>query len=188
MHRWAWAGAFTAVCLVSTASYGQGWIDEVRLGVYQHDSGIIGNHKEEGADLALEGLSRPVTLLSLIGTPRFVFGGVWNTAGQTDQIYLGIDKQLDFLHGAFTSNDAFFVEGTIGGVWHSGKHDVEGTPLEARWKSHGGSFLFRPGLALGYRFNERWSIAASLNHISNAGLASSNEGSNDLGVLLGWKL
>lgn len=188
MYRLSGVAAVSAVCLLSSVAYARSPIDEVRFGLYQHDTGIIGNHKEEGADLALEIMSRPVTALSLIGSPRFVFGGVYNTAGQTDQIYLGIDKQLDFAKGVFSSKDAFFVEGTIGGVWHNGKHDVQGTPLESRWKSHGGSFLFRPGLALGYRFNERWSLAVSLNHISNAGLASSNEGSNDLGLLLGMKL
>ena len=187
MHKWGWASAVVAIFLVATASYGQGWVDEVRLGVYQHDTGLIGTQKEHGADIALESLTSPVKPLWFIGTPRIVFGGVWNTAGQTNQIYLGIDKQLDFLHGTFSSKDSFFIEGTIGGVWHSGKHDVQGTPLESKWKSHGGSFLFRPGLALGYRFNEHWSIAGSLNHISNANLGSTNEGSNDLGILIGWR-
>lgn len=188
MHRLSCVGAVAAVFLLMSAAYGGSFTDEIRIGLYQHDSGIIGNHKEEGADIAAELLSRPVTALWLIGSPRLVFGGAYNTAGQTSQIYLGIDKQLDFAKGVFSRNDAFFVEGTIGGVWHNGKQDVVGTPLESRWKSHGGVFLFRPGLALGYRFNERWSIAASLNHISNAGLSNRNEGMNDIGLLLGMKL
>ncbi len=189
MFRSFCVGVVAAVCLLSPAAYaGSSVIDEVRLGLYQHDTGIIGNHKEEGADIALELMSRPVTALWLIGSPRIVFGGAYNTAGQTSQIYLGIDKQLDLVHRIFTNTDAFYIEGTIGGVWQNGKHDVVGTPLESRWKSHGGSFLFRPGLALGYRFNERWSLAVSLNHISNAGLAKRNEGMNDLGLLLGMKL
>jgi hypothetical protein len=166
----------------------QSFFDEVRVGAYQHDSGLIGTHKEKGADFAVEFLSRPVTALWIIGTPRFVFGGALNSAGQTDQIYLGIDKQLDIVKSVFTPRDAFYIEGTIGGVWHSGKQDVRGTPLETRWKSHGSAFLFRPGLALGYRINETWSIAASLNHISNANLSKPNEGSNDIGVLIGMKL
>lgn len=186
MRITGWCGVALA-CLVFTPSYAGGIFNEIRLGIYQHDTGIIGNHKEEGADFALEGLSKPVTALRLIGSPRIVIGGAWNTAGQTSQIYLGIDKQLNFLEGSFTPSDSFFVEGTIGGVWQNGKHDVVGTPLESRWKSHGGSFLFRPGLALGYRFNEHWSIAASLNHISNAGLGKRNEGMNDLGILIGRK-
>jgi lipid A 3-O-deacylase len=189
MHQYCWGVAVAAACLLSSAAYAGGSpINELRLGIYQHDTGIIGTHKEEGADFALEALTRPVTALWLIGSPRIVFGGAYNTAGQTSQIYLGIDKQLDFLHNTFSSSDAFFIEGTIGGVWQDGKHDVVGTPLEARWKSHGGSFLFRPGLALGYRFNQTWSIAASLNHISNAGLGNPNEGMNDLGLLIGMKL
>jgi hypothetical protein len=189
MHRLAWIGAIAVALLLSVPSHASGFVDEIRLGIYQHDTGIIGKHKEEGADFALEGLTRPIQPLWFIGTPRIVYGGAWNTAGQTSQIYIGIDKQLDFLHGTFISGDSFFIEGTIGGVWHSGKHDLpDNSPAAARWKSHGGSFLFRPGLALGYRFNEHWSVAASLNHISNANLGSRNEGSNNLGILIGWKL
>lgn len=183
------AGAlFCVVPFLFGSAQAQSMFDEVRLGVYQHDSGLIGTHKEAGADFAVEFLSRPVKALWLIGTPRFVFGAAVNTAGKTNQVYFGIDKQLDFAHGVFLENDAFFIEGTIGGVWHSGKQDVRGTPLEASWKSHGSAFLFRPGLAAGYRFNETWSIAASLNHISNAGLSTPNEGSNNLGILIGMKL
>jgi hypothetical protein len=179
-----------AVLLCSSAAYAgsrHGIIDEIRFGAYQHDTGIIGNHKEVGADFAVEMLSHPIDALWIIGRPRIVFGGAVNTAGQTSQIYLGIDKQLNFATSVFSKNDAFFIEGTIGGVWHNGKLDVVGTPLESRWKSHGSRFLFRPGLALGYRFNETWSIAASLNHVSNAGLAKRNEGMNDLGLLIGMR-
>jgi len=182
------AALFCAVPLFFINAHAQSFFDEVRFGAYQHDSGLIGTHKEAGADFAFEALSRPVTALWLIGTPRFVIGGAVNTAGKTNQIYLGIDKQLDFAHALFSDHDALFIEGTIGGVWHSGKQDVRGTPLEASWKSHGSAFLFRPGLAAGYRFNEKWSIAISLNHISNASLSTPNEGSNDLGLLIGMKL
>jgi lipid A 3-O-deacylase len=164
------------------------WADEVRFGVYQHDSGWIGTHKENGTDFALEVLSRPVTALWLIGTPRLVLGGALNTAGKTSQVYVAIDKQLDLFKQVFSREDAVFVEGTIGGVWHNGKLNVSNNPsLDAHWKSHGSRFLFRPGLAVGYRFNERWSLAASLNHISNANLAKPNQGMNDIGLLLGMR-
>lgn len=176
------------VAQAASADTASSWADEVRFGVYQHDSGLIGTHKEDGADFALEVLSRPVVALRLIGTPRLVLGGAFNTAGQTSQIYLAIDKQLNLFRSIFSERDAIYVEGTIGGVWHNGKLDVSNTPLDTQWKSHGSRFLFRPGLALGYRFNDRWSLAASLNHISNANLAKPNQGMNDIGLLLGMRL
>ena len=191
MNRCLPAVTVALICLVLPcfgSAQARTFFDEVRFGAYQHDTGLIGTQKEEGADFALELLSRPVTALSLIGSPRIVFGGALNTAGQTSQIYLGVDKQLDFARSVFGKNDAFFVEGTFGGDWQNGKLDVRNTPAEARWKSHGSAFLFRSGLALGYQFNETWSMAVNFNHISNANLATPNEGMNDLGLLIGMKL
>ena len=111
-----------------------------------------------------------------------------NSAGRTSQFYTGLNAQWDYARNVFTNADALYLEGTIGGDWNNGKTDVRGTPLEASWKSHGSHLLFRSGFALGYRFNATWSVAVAFNHISNAGLATPNEGMNDLGLLVGMKL
>jgi lipid A 3-O-deacylase len=176
------------LCSAGAANAREGLIDEIRFGLYQHDTGLIGTQKEHGVDSELEILSHPLTSLSLIGSPRIVIGGVVNSAGQTDQAYIGLDAQWDFVHGVINPGDSFFVEGNVGGSWNDGKTDVVGTTLEQRWKSHGSHFLIRSGVDFGYKLNSVWSVAISFNHISNAGLASKNEGMNDLGLRVGMKL
>jgi lipid A 3-O-deacylase len=164
------------------------FLDEIRVGLYEHDTNIIGHKKETGADFVLELLSRPIISLQFIGTPRLVVGGVINSAGQTNQAYIGLIRTWDLTHEVINSGDAIFLEGMVGGDWNDGKIDVTGTPQEQYWKSHGSHLLFRTGLNLGYRINPTWSVALSFNHISNAGLAKRNEGMNDLGLSVNMEL
>jgi hypothetical protein len=176
--------------VVGTAPAAAAWgpLDEVRLGVYQHDTGLIGTQKELGIDTQLEVLTRPLIPLSIVGAPRIAIGGVVNSAGYTDQIFAGFDGQWNFVHNVFTGGDAFFVEGFLGGCWHDGKKDVIGTAQEQYWKSHGGHFLFRTGFDFGYRFSPRWALGVSFYHVSNANIVKPNEGMNDIGLRLGMKL
>ena len=160
-------------------------VDEVRLGVYQHDTPLVGTHRESGADFGFEALSSPIWNQS---APRFVLGGLVNTNGQTDQIYAGFAGAWDFVHRIFSQDDAFFLEGMVGGAWHDGKLDVRGTPLAQHWKSHGSRFLFHTGFDIGYRFNPKWSLALTFFHISNANLAQPNQGMNDIGLRVGMRL
>ncbi len=163
-------------------------LDEIRLGIFQHDAGLIGTRKEDGTDFAAEVLTGPLVKIRLLGAPRLVLGGAINSAGQTDQAYFGIVGQWTLARWLLSRKDAFYFEATIGGGWNDGKIDVIGTPLEASWKSHGSHYLIRSGAYLGYRFDPRWSIAFGINHISNAGLARRNEGMNDVGLVLGVKI
>lgn len=183
------AGTVAFLTLLSSSTLArQPLVDEVRLGFFQHDSAIIGTRKEKGIDFAFEILSGPLVRSRLLGLPRIVLGGALNSAGKTNQIYLGIDGQWTLARAIFSRRDAIYFEATTGGGWNDGKIDVGGTPLETIWKSHGSHFLIRSGASLGYHLNTRWSLAFAFNHISNAGLAHRNEGMNDLGLLLGLKL
>lgn len=177
-----------SLCCAAPAAAAMGPFDEVRLGVYQHDTGLVGTQKEHGIDTQLEILTRPLIPLSLIGSPRIAIGGVVNSAGYTDQIFAGFDGQWSFVRNVFGQGDAFYVEGFLGGCWHDGKTNVIGTPEEKDWKSHGGHFLFRTGFDVGYRFSQRWALGVSFYHISNANIVKPNEGMNDIGLRLGMKL
>jgi lipid A 3-O-deacylase len=179
-----------AVSLLAGAgpAHAEGLIDEVRVGLFDHDTSAVGNSKEPGADVVLEAVSHPIPWLKLIGHPRVVVGTALNTAGSTNQIYAGLDAQLNVFKGIASDHDAIFIGGTVGATLHDGKIDVRGTPEEAEWKSHGSSVLWRTGFDVGYRFNETWSVALSFNHISNADYTNPNEGSNDLGIIVGKKL
>jgi lipid A 3-O-deacylase len=162
--------------------------DEVRFGVFQHDTGLIGTQREKGVDFNLEVLSAPLIRSRLLGSPRIVVGGVVNSAGYTDQAYVGIVGRYTLFRDIVSPHDGLFWEGTVGGDWNDGKINVIGTPLEPFWKSHGSRLLFRIGMGMGYRFDAKWSATLSFNHISNAGLAYPNEGQNDLGLVIGLRI
>jgi lipid A 3-O-deacylase len=191
MRRFVPIHALAVLISVATAAEAraqQFLIDEVRLGLYDHDTDLIGHKKESGVDFISEILSRPITILNFIGAPRFLVGGALNSAGQTNQIYVGLIRSWDLFYGALTPGDSIFIEGTLGGGWNDGKIDVIGTSEEPRWKSHGSHILFREALDVGYRFNPFWSVGLNFNHISNAGLARRNEGMNDVGLSVNMKL
>lgn len=185
------AGAFmvlTTFVVPESADARVRLLDELRFGVFQHDTNLIGHQKETGVDFALELLSGPLVRSRLLGSPRLVIGGAVNSAGQTNQAYIGLVGRYDLYHDLFVPRDTFFVEGTVGGDWNDGKLNVLNTPLAEDWKSHGSHVLFRIGVGAGYRLNRTWSVAISFNHISNAGLAYPNEGMNDLGLLVGIRV
>ena len=164
-------------------------IDEVRFGVLEHDTELGGGEsKEEGFDVGVEIVSSPITQLSLIGSPRAVFGFQVNSEGYTDMAYVGILAQKNIAEGVFGPDDAFYIEGTVAVAYHDGAIDVRLRPEDAEWKSHGSYWLFRTGFGAGYRFNERWSLTATFSHISNANLEQPNQGSNDVGLRLGMRL
>ncbi len=162
-------------------------IDEVRVGLLDHDTGFIGSSKEDGVDLAIEAFSQPIEALDFIGSPRVVVGAIVNSENQTNQIYAGLTAQWMFADDVFHADDGFYVEGLVAVAYHDGKVDVRSTPEDAEWKSHGSEFLFRTGFGVGYRFNETWSLTATFAHISNANLAQPNQGANDVGLRLGMR-
>ena len=180
----AFAAVAAMACGTEDARAENGFIDEVRLGVLDHDTGLVGTSKEDGVDIGLEFLSRPLSSLPL-GSPRLVFGGLVNSEGQTNQSYAGLMARSEFAEDALRTGDGFFLEGTVAVAWHDGKLDVTGTPEEEEWKSHGSSWGFRTGFGVGYRIDETWTVALSFHHFSNADLAQPNEGTNDVGLRIG---
>jgi hypothetical protein len=179
--------AFASVACAGTAQAEDFRLaEEVRVSFTEHDTNWVGNRKEEGYDFGAEIISSP--LLDNPVNPRLVLGVQVNTEGYTNQLYAGLLAQRDIFSGVFNDGDAIFLEGTVGIAYHDGKLDVVGTPEEAEWKSHGSELVFRTGFGVGYRFNERTSLSFGLHHISNADIVEPNEGSNDIGFRLGWKL
>jgi lipid A 3-O-deacylase len=189
------ASLLAAVMLAATvptlapaqAAEGAGGIfDEIKGGVYEHDASVFGHQKETGADLGLEILFTSPEFLALIGSPRPMLGFLANTSGETDQAYFGLTWSWTYWHNVLNADDGLYVEGSLGGAVHDGKLDVQGAEGQRR-KSLGSQVLFREDVDLGYRFAQRYSIALSVNHISDANLAKRNEGLNDLGVRFGVK-
>ncbi|BBD09118.1 acyloxyacyl hydrolase [Desulfovibrio ferrophilus] len=151
-------------------------VSEARIGVLAHDVPFVSFNRESGADLNAEVLFVSPVFLQAIGAPRPHIGGSLNVTGDTSQVYAGLtwDGQL---------GRGFFVEGMFGGALHDGKLDTD----ESDRKSLGTSLLFRLGVALGYALNERMNVLLVVDHVSNANLASSNEGLDTIGLKLGYK-
>lgn len=179
------ATTLAAIACSAAPAHADDFFDEIRLGILEHDTDLVGNSKEDGIDVGLEVISNPMTSLSAIGSPRLVIGALVNNEGYTNQAYVGIMSRWEFAQDVFRADDAFFLEGMVSVAYQDGKLDVTGTPEEAEWKSHGSHWGFRTGFGVGYRVDETWTVALSFNHFSNADLADPNEGTNDVGVRIG---
>jgi lipid A 3-O-deacylase len=157
----------------------QAIISEVKLGVLAHDVHVFSSsRKEDGIDFNGEILFNLPSnqFFSAVGSPRFHLGGSVNSLGDTNLGYLGLTWN-------FNSDVGVFVEGSFGGAIHDGKLDA----YRLDRKSLGSRVLFRLSGSLGYQFNKHHSLAVMLDHVSNAGLANSNEGMDNVGIRYGFR-
>ena len=150
-------------------------ISEIRIGALWHDQGPFSHRKEKGFDGNLEILFFSPDYLHGIKAPRPHVGISVNSAGDTNQAYLGLTWEYDF-------KQDYFANFSLGAGYHDGYKE---TPLLDR-KSLGCKFLFRESLNVGYRLNKSNSIMAHLDHISNAKLCSTNEGLESVGFRYGY--
>lgn len=157
----------------------QNVISEVKLSLLAHDVHIFSSsRKEDGVDVNGEILFNlpSYAFLSWIGNPRFHLGGSINSEGDTDQGYFGLTWD-------YHSDMGVFIEGSFGGAFHDGKLDSYSDDR----KSLGARVLFRISGSLGYQFDDHHSLAVMIDHISNAGLASPNDGMDNVGVRYGFR-
>jgi hypothetical protein len=109
--------------------------------------------------------------------PRVHVGGSINFNGDTSFAYAGLTWTFDLTR-------QIFIEGTFGGAIHNGNTDR--VVLNPDENALGCSPLFRESASLGYRFTPNWSVMATVEHLSNAGLCSQNRGLTNVGVKLGY--
>ena len=156
-----------------------GFISEIKIGAGMHDVGVFGTRKEEsGVDVNAEVLFASPGFFSFLFSPRPHLGLVWNTAGDTSQLYGGLTWQYDFEAG-------MFLAGSLGLALHDGELDTHRPDR----KSLGLRVLFRESLEVGYRFGEqrRHSMSLMGAHVSNAWLDDQNEGMDTLVVRYGYR-
>ncbi|MGY8999673.1 MAG: acyloxyacyl hydrolase [Rhodospirillales bacterium] len=152
-----------------------GVLSEMRVGALLHDFGPFSHRKEQGYDGNLELLFTSPGFLAFIRSPRPHIGMSLNSAGDTNQAYLGLTWEWLFF-------DNYFTNFSLGGGYHDG---YKATDILDR-KSLGCTILFRESLDVGYRFGGVHSIMAHLDHISNAKLCSTNEGLESVGLRYGY--
>ena len=175
--------AAAAFVLVASTAEAASVIDELKLGVLDHDAGVFGTTRESGVDLNAELRFVSPSFLSPIFAPRPHLGIHVNTAGDTNQLYFGLTWSFTLFREILSAGDGIFIDASLGGSVHDGKLDTTDTDR----KSLGSRILFRESVELGYRFLERHSVSVMLDHVSNANLADRNEGLDTLGVRYGLK-
>ena len=156
------------------AHAGAGPFDEVKLGLLAHDVPIGGDSREAGLDVNGEVLFVSPDLFAPLWAPRPHLGVTVNTDGKNSYAYGGL---------TWTTNlpASFFADLGLGGAIHDGP-DVS---AQEHHKGLGTRVLFHESVEFGYRLSEQHSIAAFLDHISNADLAKTNPGLTNLGLRLG---
>lgn len=150
---------------------------EFRGGVLAHDVPGLwsGFSLESGIDINAEllfGGGYPI----LGGRIRPAVGVSVNTHGDTSRVYADARWEIESPSGIF------FAIG-LGAALHDGLLD----PTDPNRKAFGSRVLFHVPIEIGLRLDARNSISVYFEHMSNAGLADSNEGLDAIGVRYGYR-
>lgn len=151
---------------------------EFRLGAYAHDA----FSPEKGpVDLNLELLFGQLAVTDdpfwNQWIPRPQLGSTVDFAGRTSNIYAGLAWTHDVWQG-------LFVEGSLGGAVNdgqTGRHPPYG------YNGMGCNASFHETASVGYRLTDAWSVMATIEHYSNAGLCDNNRGLTNYGLRLGYR-
>ena len=103
----AWFAVARPVLLPIAAHANDGIVNEMKLGVLDHDVPIGGDHKE-CVDVNGEILFTSPDFLSWFWAPRPNFGITVNTEGKNNYGYFGLAWDGDFLRNLFGSGDSLF--------------------------------------------------------------------------------
>ncbi|MEN9895898.1 MAG: hypothetical protein RIR97_1750 [Pseudomonadota bacterium] len=187
MHFWdrktALASAilvFASVCLPNVASAESHLFDEIRV----MPNLDVGNaaRRESGVFVNAMVLFDPLdaahaTGADLMARPRLHIGANLSTEGKTSQIYGGFSWKIPL-------NDLFFVDFGIGGTVHNGRVSNEGPGPDL-----GCSLLFHEYAGVGYQIDPNWSLMATIDHSSHAGMCNrmQNQGITHGGLAVGYK-
>jgi hypothetical protein len=149
-----------------------------RVGLAVHDVGGLwsGESKEKGPDLCAEVIFNRSLFHLLSATAYPNAGASLNTRSDTSKVYGGFLLQWE-------PASAFFFSTGLGLALHDGRRDTD----SADRKSLGSRVLFRIPIEIGYAVNRQHRIILAFDHISNAYLASPNEGMDTLGLLYGFR-
>jgi lipid A 3-O-deacylase len=151
-------------------------VSEVRLGTTAQDpnSPESGSANLTGEILLVPPLATGDSVIDLL-IPRFHVGASLNLNGNTSFGYAG-------LTWTFSMTPTTFVEGSFGGAIHNGRTD----PLDDHHSALGCTALFRESGSVGVRIAEHWTVMVTVEHLSNAGLCSSNRGITNFGMKAGY--
>lgn len=167
------AAMMAITCLWPTAAHA----GELFGGIYVHDidSPLTKSGIEQGADIQLGYRWDRIGRTPL---QPYLFGAV-NTAGETHYAAVGVSAKF---------GKRLFVRPGLGFAIHSGDDRDFNDPFDNDVE-FGARVLFAPEVGIGYQFNDRLSIEASLIHLSHARLLGrQNPGIDNVGLRMSWKL
>jgi lipid A 3-O-deacylase len=124
--------------------------------------------------------AKPFTAADLFTSyfvPRPHVGGSLNFDTKTSYAYAGLTWTVDV-------TPRVFVEGSLGGALHNGSTDPRFTPPGRQ--ALGCSPLFREAGSIGVRLSDKWSMTATVEHLSNGGTCADNRGLTNVGARLGY--
>lgn len=147
---------------------------EIEFGIASHDLNGEGG-RETGLDFALvlRGERFDGVFWQKLLSPRPHIGVNIHNQFKTSSLYAGLTWSVPF-------GEIWFVSADFGGAVHNGKLDRTTNDRVAL----GSRVLFREALEIGVRINERWRAGVRADHMSNADLASPNDGVTTLGIML----
>jgi lipid A 3-O-deacylase len=167
----------------SAFAQSRGFVDEVKLGVLDHDVGVLGSHVERGAQINGEVLFTSPDIFKVIGSPQPTVGGAWNTANTTSYAYVDMTWTPMLWENLLQSGDGIYAGGFAGGAVHDGNLNQ----ATHKKKALGTRALYHLGLEAGYQITPTYSVEGYFAHLSNAGGSSRNAGLNDIGIRAGFK-
>lgn len=150
----------------------------VRIGLAAHDVDGLwsGSSRESGPDFRAEVIfNRSLFhLLSAVARPNL--GISLNTQGDTSDVHGGFLLQWE------SAWPIIFSTG-LGLALHNGERDSD----SADRKSLGSQVLFRIPIEIGYAVDRHHRFVLAFDHMSNAGLASPNQGLDTLGLVYAFQ-
>ena len=150
-------------------------VDELRIGITDHDTDLLSATVEPGFDLSLEVLFKSPTWLKWAYSPRPNIGLNLNSESATNVLYFGTVWQLPIAAG-------FFGEGGLGIAFNDGEQNTG----KADKRQLGCSVGFHESVAIGYKFLGHHQIIGAAEHASNGGFCPPNSGLTSLGLRYGY--
>jgi lipid A 3-O-deacylase len=150
----------------------------IRIGLLAHDVGGLWSHSraEGGVDVNAEIVFNRPGLKLWQGFILPNMGVSINSQHDTNKVYGGLLWEFVFDNG-------FFVNSGGGLATHNGHLESD----DSNKKQLGSRVLFRVPIEFGFTIQERHRISILFDHMSNAYLASPNEGMDTIGVRYGFQ-
>jgi hypothetical protein len=181
LSTWILAGVLAVSAFKAESARGQepNWaISEIRLGLLGHDVDKLWSHfrEESGVDYNSEIIFGWPSASLFSGTLRPNLGININNRGDTDKLYAGVLWEYEFSNGVFLNLG-------LGAAVHDGELETR----EDDKKQLGSRLLLRVPIEIGYSISFHHRISIAFDHVSNAYLATPNEGMDTLGLRYGYR-